>query len=340
MKYLYDGVQSDYYLSEEKINLMQDQITVRFKGRFIIDSWSQNQPAFFFRTVVFPVTDNMQRSELYIPLRDLLSLPVGLVMGKLNKGEYDRYIIGSKRVRNTTKTKHIRRYDPVKIEYISNDKRSKLNAQSELKFNEYQRKAKLINKIMKQTNDGNYIDGLIKENENNFKDFFHKTNAEAENKLTTYDRKILPFFNGQDIFELHTPRQKYSCSKQYLLIKDLRCSNFFYCSWNWMTVKKKKGVPPIQCQRKECYEIYYRAQNFEPRKIPQENILQIFKSLYHGQYYPTYPDQKIMVREPISITHLPSGTILNASIDNFRRGKFRSEYKNLTLKELKKRFPI
>jgi hypothetical protein len=274
-----------------------------------------------------------------MPFRDLLSLPIATVMTKLNKGEYDRYII-SRPINSSIKVKHTQYRDPVKIEYISNDLRSRLSSKSELQLHEYQRRAKLINRVMKQINDDSYIDNLIKENENSFTVFFHKTNLEAVLKLAAYDRKIVPFFNNQDIFELHSPREKYAYDKQFLLIKDVRCSHFFYCSWNWMTVKIRKGEPPIQCQRKDCYEIFYRTHNSEPRKIPQENILQIFKDLYHGQYYPTYPDQKIMVREPISITHLPSKTMFNASFDNFRRAKFRSEYKNLTPKELRKRFPI
>jgi hypothetical protein len=259
-------------------------------------------------------------------------------MAKHDKGEYDRYIT-DRPARYFVRVKS-NPIEPIKVDFIRNSERLALNNTSEVHFNEHQRKAKWINSMMRQTGDDSYIDKLIMENEESFTIYFHKTNEEAKVKLATYDRRIVPFFESRERFELHCPREKYAFNKQFLLIKDLRCSHFFYCSWNWMAVKRRKGVPPIQCQRKECYEVFYRAQNSEPRKMLQKNILQIFKGLYHGQYYPTYPDRKIMVREPINITHLPSGTILNASIDNFRRGKFRSEYKNLILKELKKRFPV
>jgi len=228
---LYEGLQSNYYLRQEKIDFIQTQITDRFNSRFTIDFWDQYQPAFFFRTIVFPVKDNIKQSELYMPLRDLLTLPVKLVHGRCDEGFYDHYRVTKsstkKGLKLKTKIRHIQFQDSVKIKDIEDNVRLQFTAQNKAAFNRYQQNARNINKLMKSVEHKNNINSLIKKNEDSFKNYLHQTRLEAVRKLGTYDRKIVPYFNNQDRFELHTARAKYVYNKQFLLIKDLRCSHFF-----------------------------------------------------------------------------------------------------------------
>jgi hypothetical protein len=224
MRYLFSGTKANYYLSEDKISQVRELAQARFNGRFTMDDWTPDQTAFFCRTIVFPVQDNVKKKTLYMPLRDLVSLPVARVMAKHDKGEYDRYIT-DRSARYFVRAKSNPR-EPIKVDLIRNSERLALNDTSEVHFNEHQRKAKWINSMMRQTSDDSYIDKLIMENEESFTIYFHKTNEDAKVKLATYDRKIVPFFESQERFELHCPRERYAFNKQFLLIRDLRCSHF------------------------------------------------------------------------------------------------------------------
>ncbi|GAA0548084.1 hypothetical protein GCM10009415_32830 [Chitinophaga japonensis] len=336
---IHTGKQDSYLFGEGKINIIRELVESKFNGKFDLQYWQTNQPAFFFLTVVFPVWDSHRKREIYLPLRDLLSFPAKVLEKKIACGRYNDYRTNKYHREIAAPSSRVARYALVSTANIGRDNRLLYNKRTTHLFNQYHIKAKFINRCMKEDADADYIGKLIAENESNFKIFIHKNPLEAKRKLAVYDRKIIPFFTKQKMYKLHTPRKKYVCSKQLLLIKDLRCGHLFYSSWNWITVRMNKGAHPIQCQRKDCFHRYYLTTNPEPRKIPQEDILQMFNDLFHGQYYPAFPNQKIMVKPPIHIIHLPSGRHFTASVDNFKRGKFRCEFKNLNMKELCMRFP-
>ena len=134
------------------------------------------------------------------------------------------------------------------------------------------------------------------------------------------------------------PMAPSSHNKQYLLLRDLRCGHRFYCSWNWITVRQKMNKG-IQCQHKDCFDVYYKQAYRPGNKMPGNKILAYFTNLFNAQYYPVHPNQAIKIREPIEVSHLPTGRKFKTSVDNFRRGKFRCIFKKLSSMELSQLFP-
>jgi hypothetical protein len=325
--------QQHYYLSADKIAEIKDKIESIYKSEFEVPpDWGTR--AYFYRTVVFPIFSNSLKKEVYISIYDLMRLSLKQIKVSLKKGRYDKYLTDRPKI---AREKYLKIYEPVIVDPIKDIKRVRLNKTCRINFITYQKNAKNINQLMKKKEHSEHIFKLINDNENKLNHYVHESNQKARNTLQTYDRKIQKFFANNPSFRLYTPREKYVDSKQYLLIQDLNCSHFFYSSWNWITAKLRKG-DSIQCQHQSCFHKYYLLRNPEPRKIAQENILRIFTDLFNGQYYPTNHEKKIFVRERIEIIHLPSGQKYNVSVDNFRRGKFRSPFKNLTRKELNKKF--
>jgi hypothetical protein len=334
---IFNGSQHTYYLDAAKKILIYELINQRFKYRLTFESTGSDQAVFFYNTLVFPVTNKWDNTPLYLSLNDLLSRSVQSVINNVRKGKYKRYVTAADRASKPDVM--YKRSPPVEIHNIPIGQRLKLHAKCQATFNIYQQNAKQINRLMKKTDETSTIQALIRQNHADFNEYYHETERYARSKLSTFDRHVLPFFNRQSLFELHTLRHQYVDARQFLLIKDTRCGHFFYLSWNWLKVKHNKGLEAIQCQHAACYAAYYRTRNPGARKISQNKILLYFRLLYHGQYYPVSPDTKIMVREPISIVHLPTGLILTVSVDNFRRGKFRCKFKKLTKGDLKRYYP-
>lgn len=332
--------QQDYYLDQKKINEIKDIVDNRFKGKILINPNEFGNRAYFFKAVILPVSLPDSGKEIYMPLRDLVHLPVLQVMRRLKSNEYDKYLKKKSTTRKNSVyiIKESNSPKPNKPLIHKLNKRLERNQVSEIKLAVYQKTAKTINQIMRSNDDTNYIERLIEENESKYNTYIHRSEEQALKALVLYDERILPFFVGNEIFELLTSRNKYAYCKQYLLLRDLRCNHSFYASWSWIIIKLKNGEN-VQCQHKQCYGPYYSSRSPGSRKVPQTNILKIFKKMFHGQFYPVNPETKIMVRQPIEIIHLPSGTLLNMSVDNFRRGKFRSVHKKLSLKDIKKSFP-
>jgi hypothetical protein len=331
------GQQDSYFFSLQKKEEINHQVQMRFQGEFKIDITEWGARSYSFHTVVFPVYSSSLSKEVYISLYHLLSISAAQVKTKLKRGAYSSYITVSQQ-QSIFARKSKSNYDPVPVPFINNKKRIVLNKKHEQRLLTYQRNAREINRLMRTQFSQADIEKLIAVNEQRYAQYIHISNTRAVQSLALYDRKIMPYFQNSKIFQLLTPREKYSGIRQFLLIKNLTCKHIFYANWLGISYKCRKQFP-IQCQHKDCYSAFYRLQNPNARKIDQQIILTYFRNLFNGQYYPLNPERPIMVREPIEIIHLPSGSILKASVDNFRRGKFRSIYKNYTVKELKRKFP-
>ncbi|MNL15043.1 hypothetical protein D3C87_1360090 [compost metagenome] len=325
------GEQLGYYLDKGKINEIIKHVELRFKGDLVIDAANWTNEAFFYITIVFPAYLKSIDKVIYISIRELIELPVSEVKRRFRSGKYD------------TKDKKGKRYrtvrHPAKIYDIESHQRKLLNVNSNNMFANYQAHAKLINRLMKRKQSEGYIEELIAINEQGLDEYIHKSASAAKLVLGVFDRTIVPFFDSQKDYKLLTLRNKYVSVKQNLLIQDLRCGHSFYCSWNWAVIRSR-NAKGIQCQNKGCFDVYYKQCNPDGNKIAQEKLLKMFKQLFHGQYFPVDPSQMIMVRDRIDIIHLPTGDVLKASFDNFKRGKFRSAYKKFTIEQLEKRFPI
>ncbi|SHM75754.1 hypothetical protein [Mucilaginibacter sp. OK098] len=325
------GQQKDYYLSQDKIQQISEFVDVRFDGDFAIDTDRWAQDVHFFQTIVFPAQWHSEKRTVFISIRELISLPVEDVYKRLKKTKYISPYIKHKRYFNS--------YCPVEINSIEFTERLNANKNSEIMLSSYQHEAKLINRLMKKSNKGGYIEQLIDNNEKKALPYTHKTADNAKLCLATFDRKIIPFFADLSDIELLTPRKNYAYNKQYLLLRDLRCGHRFYCSWNWITVRKKMNKG-IQCQHKDCFDVYYKQAYRPGNKMADKKILEYFRNLFNAQYYPVYPDQIIKIREPIEVSHLPTGRKFKTSVDNFRRGKFRCIFKKLSSMELSQLFPL
>lgn len=322
--------QLGYYLDQQKIKEIIRHVDLRFNSDLVIDAVNWANEAFFYMTIVFPVHLKPADKVIYISIRELVELPIREVKRRFRSGKYNTKKIKGKRKRIISR--------PAKIYDIESHQRKLLNVASNNMLAKYQTKAKLINRLMKRKQIEGYIEELIVQNEECLNEYIHKSASVAKLALGIFDRTIVPFFDSQKDFNLLTLRNKYVSVKQNLLIQDLRCGHSFYCSWNWAVIRSR-NAKGIQCQNKSCFDTYYKQCNPHGNKIAQEKLLKMFKQLFHGQYYPVNPAHIIMVREKIDIIHLPTGDVLKASFDNFRRGKFRSAYKKFTLEQLQSGFP-
>ncbi|MBD1422364.1 hypothetical protein [Sphingobacterium chuzhouense] len=326
------GKQQSYYMSKEKIQQISNIVDTRFDKKIIInpDNWGEN--VVFFVTLVFPVSLRNGHSTVFLSLHELLCAEVTEVESRLEKIHVPDAFRKIKHKRYTTK------YESILVAKIHEKERSERYKLSKIMLKGYQDQAKAINRLMKREQQSGYIENLIDENERALRPYIHKTESEARRCLGIFDRKITPFFTHSSDMELLTLREHYAYNKQYLLIKRKSCGHRFYCSWNWITYRKKKSKD-VQCQHKDCFDQYYKEVRRSGNKISNEDILRVFKEKYCGQYYPLYPEVPINVRDLIDVVHLPTGRKFPTRFDNFKRGKFRCAYKNMSMEELCEYFP-
>ncbi|WP_298648894.1 hypothetical protein [uncultured Proteiniphilum sp.] len=321
------GKQQSYYMSEEKIQQISSIVNIRFDDKIVIDSDHWGDKVSFFLTLVFPVSVRNEHKTILLFLNELLCSEVAEIKNRLKQ------INNPDSFRKVKHKRYIPNYEPVRIDKIDQKERSALYKLSKIMLGEYQNKAKSINRLMKDEQQNDYIESLIDNNEKSLKPYIHKSESEAKGCLGTFDRKIIPFFSQSEEMELLTLREHYAYNKQYLLIKRKSCGHRFYCSWNWIMCRRRDGKG-IQCQHKDCFDKYYKEVYKSGNKISNQEILDVFKKKYFGQYYPLYPDVSINVRDLIDVVHLPTGRKFKTRFDNFRRGKFRCPYKKMSLEEL------
>ncbi|MEJ5102773.1 hypothetical protein [Chryseobacterium sp. MYb328] len=327
------GEQQSYYMSKEKIQEISNIVDIRFDKKMIIDcnNWGENVS--FFLTLVFPVSVQNQQKTILLSLNELLGSNISDIKHRVKQ------INNTESFRKIKNKRYITDYEPVLIDKIYQKERFDQHKLSKMMLKGYQNEAKSINKLMKNKQEKGYIEGLIDHNEISLKPYIHKSESEAKLCLGIFDRKIIPFFSQSQEMELLTVREHYANNKQYLLIKRKSCGHRFYNSWNWIMCRNREGKG-IQCQHKDCFDRYYKEVYKSGNKIPNQEILNVFKEKYFAQYYPLNADIPINVRDLIDVAHLPTGRKFQTRFDNFRRGKFRCSYKKMSIEELSKHFPI
>lgn len=325
------GKQQSYYMSKEKIQQISNIVDTRFDKKIVInrDNWDENVA--FFSTLVFPVLLRDVHNTILLSLHELLCTEVTEIENRLKEINNPNSF---KKIKRKRYTNH---YVPILIDKIYQKEHAKQHKLSQSMLEDYQNRAKTINRLMKREQQNSYIENLIDDNKKSLRPYIHQSEDEARRCLATFDRKIVPFFAQSEEVELLTVREHYANNKQYLLIRRQGCGHRFYCSWNWIMYRKRDGQG-IQCQHKDCFDQYYKEVYRSGNKISNQEILNVFKELYFGQYYPLYPDVPINVRDLIDVVHLPTGREFPTRFDNFRRGKFRCSYKNKSIEELSEHF--
>jgi len=325
------GKQKNYFVAIEKAVEIKKIVEDKFQGELIFQEDEFGQNIRFFQSVVFGLIFKNNNQQVFLSMNELLSVCETKILSKLKS------IVQFENYKMIKKERIINEYEPIIVKNIDQDQRDIQNKRSVNDLEIYQKAAKLINQIIRKDHDQSEVNLRIDQNETIIKSYIHKTEKEAKQCLVTFDRQILPYFDNIKTFQLLTPRKNYAFNKQFLLIKGNNCDHRFYCSWNWILCRKKMGKE-IQCQHVDCYGKYYKQVFKSGNKLSLGEKLKIFQSMYHGQYYPLYPSVDFYVREIIEIIHLPTQTLIKASFDNFKRGKFQNCYKNNSLDELKSIF--
>lgn len=260
------GNQQFYYMNKEKIQQIANIVNIRFDEKIMIDTEDWGNKVSFFLTLVFPVSVRDGHKTILLSLNELLCAEVPEIKNRLMQ------INNPDSFKKIKHKRYITNYEPVLIHKIYHKERSDQHKLSKVMLEEYQNKAKSINRLMKDKQQNGYIESLIDNNERSLKPYIHKSESEARRCLGTFDRKIIPFFSQSTEMDLLTLREHYAYNKQFLLIKRKSCGHRFYCSWNWTMCRKRDGKG-IQCQHKDCFDNYYKEVYKSGNKISNPEIL-------------------------------------------------------------------
>jgi hypothetical protein len=260
-----------------------------------------------YLTVVPKITIQGIVGDYYIPMHHLQTAPTETLVERALQGSYNYRKL--KRPK-PAKDRHL----TVPIPSIEN--RGEKNASIELAYEHF---VALARTYTKRERNGRFNKLSAKQILALAPNYVHRNKNGAGQAIRTYEFKILPFFKGHSAFRFITPRVKYKNTNTPLLIYHQECSRFFFASWFKLNAQSK-----LICQGEECFKGYVKETANPPNKHSLKQIKKIISKQYNGAYHPKdlaleYKD----MRHPITLIHRATAKEYMASVDNFRRGKFR-----------------
>jgi hypothetical protein len=290
------------------IVLLNELLLKKHNGRIRFANPAQPfKDSMVYQTVVPRIAIQGIEGDYYIPMHHLRTVPTESLVDRVLQGSYNyRKLKRPKPATDQLLT--------VPIPSIEN--RGEENAKIELAYNQFVALAKAYTKHERKGMFNRLSAKQILELAPNY---VHKNKNGAGQAIRTFEFKILPFFKGHPVFELLSPRTKYKSTNTPLLIYHKECRHFFFVSWN-----KLRAQSTLICQGEECFKGYVKETANPPNKHSLKEIGNIISKQFNGAYYPKdlALEYKNM-RHPITLIHRATDKEYRASVDNFRRGKFR-----------------